>query len=163
MSTKTFWQKVAAWIAELKDLLNSPHKPKLPGKLPEVEKPVTPTAPVKCACDLSTPFLTPPYSPSVLAAGGNKYECPTIAGRDVRLACKRSDAPTPWLLGNLLPLAVTFNGNNMAGKCFTADGGEYHFIGYSRKFDGSDFINTSAGTEFPYKTTTFVWYEWRAK
>lgn len=133
----------------------------------EVEKKVKVDPDVKstpneatCGCDLSKPYQTPPYEPSVLKAGGNKYECPTVAGRDVRLACKRPDT-TPWLLGNLLPKACSFDGAAMSCKCFDADGGRYHFVGYSRTFDGKDFIAAKAGEGFAYKTTTFVWFEYR--
>jgi hypothetical protein len=154
-----WWKKL---LAAIEKWMNAEQKKKLPTTLPEPEKPVAPT-PAKCACDLSKSFQTPPYDPDELDRMGNKSECPTIQGRDVRLACKRANAPTPWLLGMLLARACNFNGNNMSAKCFEADNGQYHFLGYSRKFDGSDFIATTAGTEFPYKTTTFIWYEWRAK
>lgn len=151
---KNLWKKFIAWL-----ISESEKKVKVD---PDV-KPDKPTsADVTCGCDLSKTYQEPPYLPSILKAGGNKYECPTIAGRDVRLACKRPNT-TPWLLGNLLPNACTFDGKNMSCKCFDADGGRYHFVGYSRKFDGIDFYPYLAGHLFQYKTTTFVWYEWRPK
>lgn len=135
-------------------------------ELPDVkiEKPsdvTTPAETSQCSCDLSKAIAQPPYDPEVLKAGGNKYECPTVAGRDVRLACKRVDKPFPFLLGNLLPKACSFDGNMMSCKCFDADGGRYHFTGYSRTFEGKDFVATKPREQFKYQTTTFVWYEYR--
>jgi hypothetical protein len=119
-------------------------------------------ASTSCGCDLSTAYQIPPYDKDELDAGGNKYECPQIAGRDVRLSCARPNT-TPWLLGNLLPKAVSFDGGKMESHCFDADGGRYHVTHYSRKGNGDDKVATKSGDWFAYQTTTFVWYEWRAR
>lgn len=116
---------------------------------------------VSCGCDLTKPISLPPYSDSQLATGGNAYECPTIAGRDVRLGCIKPQGDI-WLLGNLLPNAVGFPNGRMVARCFDADGGRYHYIGFCYNDDRPQaIVKQSAGTEFDYKTTTFVWFEFR--
>jgi hypothetical protein len=113
---------------------------------------------------LTKPIGTPPYTDDQLNAGGNAYECPLVAGRDVRLSCSRV-LGNNWLLGNLLLQAVEFLANGkMIGKCFDADGGRYHFLGYTHnKENAHDLISVVAGIEFLYERTTFVFYQWRPK
>lgn len=157
---KKLWQKFMAWLAKRqKKVVVEPDVKPTPNDVP---KPLEPSGDSsQCGCDLSKPYQSPPYEPSYLKSLGNESECPTIAGRDCRLAVVRHDAKTPWLIGMLLPKACDFSGSRMSCKCFDADNGRYHFTGYSRKFDKSDFVSAKSGESFQYKTTTFIWYEYR--
>lgn len=138
---------------------------KLPKSIPlptptEEDKPAA--AKKSCDCDLTKFTDLPPYSDDQLSAGGNYYECPTIAGRDVRLMVVKPNGGT-WLLGNLLSQAVEFDGQgNMRCKCFIADGGKYHFKGFMYNNDKPEAcIQTDSGVWFPYRTTTFIVYTYR--
>lgn len=114
----------------------------------------------KCGCDLKKAIATPPYTAAQLAAAGNKEECPTIGGRDIRLNVFRAEGGA-WSIGHLLPQACT-SLSPVKCQCFDADGGRYHFIGYTHNTDHSqNIVKTEPGVEFKYVTTTWVWYEFR--
>lgn len=124
----------------------------VPEPVPDPKKP--------CPCDLTKPVVKPPYTGDWLAGQGNKEECPnTKAGAGVvRLAIKN----TGWLIGHLLDLGYDIDGNkNAAGKCFQADGGTYHFLGYSYDQNDDKIVYTAPGVWFPYHWVTFIWFEYR--
>lgn len=140
-------------------------------KLPKVELPQpeiswkTPTTKsqgntVQCGCDLSKPLATPDYKDVDLAAAGNAEECPTYAGRDIRLNVIRADGGY-WSLGHLLPKAIAA-ADPVQCRCFEADGGRYHFLGYTHRDNHKEnIVKAKTGDKFEYVTTTWVWYEYR--
>ncbi len=119
------------------------------------------TVAIGCKCDLSKPVSKPPYTGDWLASQGNREECPnTKAGAGVvRLAIK----DTGWLIGHLLNQGYDIDGNgNACGKCFAADGGTYHFLGWNRGDPKEELIvYTAPGVWFPYQWVTFIWFEYR--
>ena len=151
---------IKQWIKSWIDKWMKDAKAKIP--MPDA-KPTTTDKPTdsKCNCDLSKPTALPSaYNDAMLNAGGNAYECPTIAGRDIRLALIKPDGNI-WLLGNLLSRAIV-SASPVICQCFDADGDRYHFVGYSYNADKQeDIIKAKAGDSFEYRTTTFVWYEFR--
>lgn len=140
----------------------------------KVVKPVVPVNPViptptpapgpaeGCACDLSRPVADPPYTAKWLDEQGNAEECPnTKAGAGVIRWCTRIRSGKIWAIGHLLDKGYDIDGKrNAMGKCFKADGGTYHFLGWSRS--GDTLTNPcKPGVWFPYEWTTFVWFEFR--
>ena len=114
-----------------------------------------------CTCDLPQPLVDPPWTGSELAAMGNGSECPTWRGLDIRLKCTYPvlNGGKTWLLGQLLPQAMGQKDGKLVCRCFTKDGLQYHFKGYSH--NSGLMVACKAGDPFDYKTTTFVHYEAR--
>lgn len=113
-------------------------------------------------CNVSTPAQTPPYDGDWLAAQGNAEECPnTKAGAGVvRLAI----VGTNWLIGHLLDQGYDIDGQgNAAGKCFDADNGRYHFVGYSYEQREDKIVKVAPGVWFPYRWVTYIWFEYRKR
>lgn len=118
-----------------------------------------------CGCDLNKPLVWPPYTDAMLQGLGNSAECPLINGKDVRLAVMRPDG-NAWLIGMLLPAAVTVDGNMIIPHCFSRDrdgdnGYKYHYIGWSTSDLPKDIIRAKPGDAIPYPGTMFVYYECR--
>lgn len=115
---------------------------------------------VQCGCDIKKPLATPDYKDVDLQAAGNAEECPTYAGRDIRLNVIRADGGY-WSLGHLLPKAVV-GADPVQCRCFDADGGRYHFLGYTHRDNHKEnIVKVASGDKFEYVTTTWVWYEYR--
>ena len=140
----------------------------IPAPAPEPDKPVAGQG--ACGCDLSKPVSVPPYTAQYLKDQGNKTECPsTKAGAgNVRGPEVDNGSGKMWLLGNtaehgnILEMAYDIDGKrNACGKCFDADGGRYHFLGY--RYNDDPLVLTAPGRWFPYHWVTFVRFEFRSK
>jgi hypothetical protein len=132
--------------------------------------PTTKPATTSCGCDLSKPVAVAPYTDKWLKAQGNHTECPqTKAGAgNVRGPEVSNGAGKWWLLGNteehgnILEKAYDVDGKrNACGKCFDADGGRYHFLGY--RYNDDPLVLTAPGVWFPYHWVTFIRFEFRVK
>jgi hypothetical protein len=128
-----------------------------------VKPPVADPAPSAggCGCDLTKPLAIPPYTDAQLKAMGNAAECPQTKAGAGNVRFKTSNGHGgQWALGQHLDKGYDIDGKrNAKGKCFDADGGRYHFIGYS--YGGEKMIPCDTATWFPYHWVTHIWFEFR--
>lgn len=150
---------IKQWIKAWLDKLIGDAKAKIP--MPDGKPTSKPTGKDTCTCNLlGATELPMVYTDEMLRNGGNAYICPTIGGRDIRLLLIKPYGGS-WALGNLLPQAIVTS-SPVICKCFDADNGRYHFVGYTYNNEKQDdIVKAKAGDVFEYKITTFVWYQYR--
>ena len=157
-------------ILALAGCITMPEIPKPKVDLPPITIPTIPTsqpdkpdAGIPCGCDLTKPIIQPPYTDAMLRGMGNRAECPVYyPGKDLRIAVMRPDGKA-WLVGMLTPLLVTNSGNTYTPHCADADGGRYHYIGYSKSDLPRDIAREPSGTVHVYNGTMFLTWELRQK
>jgi hypothetical protein len=172
--TMDIWKKIGKQIREQIEkqvlvLLDKWQKSKAKPVLPDVPDIITPPAPIivkpvgarGCQCARMRPISVPPYTDLSLKAAGNSEECPaTKAGAGVVRLAVVAGIGKSWLIGHLLDQGYDIDTfGNIRGKCFAADGGQYHFIGYDHHQDPNNIIKIEPGVWFPYSWVTFIWFE----
>jgi hypothetical protein len=96
-----------------------------------------------------------------LIALGNSAECPVAyPGKDIRIAVMKVNG-TAWLIGMLTTKLVDVAGSTFTPHCADADGGRYHYIGYSNSDLPRDIIPESPGVTHEYNGTIFLTWEFR--